>query len=200
LTLPGRSAIPILQVACALAAMCLVGCEEDPMLRRGRIKPLKPTEFFADGRSTRSPLPGTIARGQLPQDVAYHSGRTPDGQWIQHAPIPLTLEVLRRGQERFNAFCAPCHGQIGDSNGMIVLRGFSTPPTFHSDRMRQVPDGHVFDVISDGYGKMPAHRHQIPVADRWAIIAYMRALQRSQHATLDDVPAERRSDLMEVRP
>jgi len=156
------------------------------------------SEFFADGATNRLPVPGTIARGALiatATDSIYYLGKDGSGKFVAKNPRKVTMDLLSRGQERFGIYCAPCHGAVGDGRGIVVLRdkGMIPPPTYHDDRMRGLPDGHFFDVITNGIRNMPAYRHQIPVADRWAIVSYVRALQRSQHATLQDVPENLRA-------
>lgn len=148
--------------------------------------------FFPDGSAMRPPVPGTVARGQLREDDAYFRGMDANGQPVKRIPVPVTLALLERGQERFNIYCAPCHSRLGDGRGIVVQRGLLPPPTFHSDAVRAYPDGHIFDVISNGIRNMPSYKHQISVEDRWAIVAYFRALQRSQHATRADLPEEMR--------
>jgi hypothetical protein len=114
---------------------------------------------------------------------------------VETIPLAVTREVLERGRNRFNIFCSPCHSQVGDGNGMVIERGFRHPPSFHTDRLRRAPPGHFFDVITNGFGAMPAYGYRVPVRDRWAIIAYVRALQLSQNATLAEVPPDRRREL-----
>jgi cytochrome c553 len=157
--------------------------------------PLRPTDFFGDGRSERPLIEGTVARGHLNDDAALYTGKGPDGKPIDEFPFPVTRDVLERGQARFNIYCAPCHDRQGEGNGMIVSRGFRRPPSYHIDRLRQVPSGYLFDVISTGIGAMQDYAAQVPVRDRWAIVAYIRALQLSHHATLDDVPPANRAQL-----
>ncbi len=154
--------------------------------------------FFDDGSAMRMPVAGTIARGALiatPADSAYLLGKDGDGELIKSNPRKVTMDMLSRGQERYGIFCAPCHGAVGDGKGIVMLRdkGMLPPTPYHDDRMRALPDGHYFDVITNGIRNMPAYRHQIPVADRWAIVSYVRALQRSQNATLQDIPENLRS-------
>ncbi len=149
--------------------------------------------FFADGSAMRTPVAGTIARGSLiatPADSAYLLGKNGAGELIKSNPRKVTMDLLSRGQERYGIFCAPCHGAVGDGKGIVVLRdkGMLPPTNYHDDRMRALPDGHYFNVISNGIRNMPGYRHQIPVADRWAIVSYVRALQRSQNAKLQDIP------------
>ena len=177
-----------------LAVAALSGCRQD-MHDQPKYIPLRPSDFFLDGRSAR-PLPeGTIARGHLNEDTAYYTGKGPDGKPIPDFPIPVTKEVILRGQQRFNVYCTPCHDRTGSGNGMIVRRGYRRPPTYHSDRLRQQPNGYFFDVITNGFGAMPDYSAQVPVADRWAIVAYIRALQLSQQASINDVPADARGQL-----
>lgn len=148
--------------------------------------------FFEDGATMRSPVPGTVARGYLRDDDAFYRGLNSNGEYLKEAPVFYTEQRLRRGQERYNIYCAPCHSKIGDGRGIMVNRGYVPPPTFHSDRIREMPDGQIFDVIANGIRNMPSYRHQIPPDDRWSIIAYLRALQRAQNATLGDIPVELR--------
>jgi mono/diheme cytochrome c family protein len=168
-----------------------------------KIEPLEASPFFTDGRGSRSPVEGTVARGHLNADRALHEGRAPGagpgaagaGELVDTLPFPATIEVLARGRERYDIFCAPCHAKTGDGDGMIVRRGFRSPPSLHSDRVRAARLGHLYDVITRGLGAMPAYAAQIPVRDRWAIVAYVRALQLSQRAALADVPDDERARL-----
>jgi mono/diheme cytochrome c family protein len=159
-----------------------------------RYEPLEASTFFADGRSSRTLVPNTVARGLLREDTHLNEGKV-DGKLATTFPMPVTADVMARGQERFNVFCSPCHGRTGEGDGMIVQRGFRKPPSFHEDRLRNAPVGYFFDVMTHGFGAMQDYSAQVPVADRWAIAAYVRALQFSQRATVDDVPADRRADL-----
>ena len=127
-----------------------------------------------------------------------HTGKT-GADWTATIPVPVTLGLLRRGQERFDIFCAPCHSRIGDGNGMVERRGFLRPADLHSDRVRQEPPGYLFDVITNGFGAMPDYGDQIPVADCWAIVAYMRALELSRNATLNDVAPDVRNQVANLR-
>lgn len=179
----------------ALAALALLAtaCYQK-MAENPRYDPLEPSSFFADGSSAR-PLPAdTVARGHLRDDPLLFTGKV-NNEPVDQFPFPVTREVLLRGQERFNIYCAPCHGLTGDGDGMVVQRGFSRPPSYHTDRLRQAPVGHFFDVMTNGFGVMPSYAAQIPVRDRWAIAAYIRALQLSQHASLEDVPPDARQQL-----
>jgi len=162
------------------AVACRQAMEDQP-----RYEPLEASTFFPDGRSSRPLLPGTVARGHL--DDTAPPGDAP--------PFPVTREVLDRGEERYDIFCSPCHDRVGTGDGMVVRRGYTRPPSFHIDRLREAPPGHFFEVMTKGFGAMPSYAAQVPAQDRWAIAAYIRALQRSQHATLSDVPAAARGPL-----
>jgi mono/diheme cytochrome c family protein len=180
-------------VAVALLAATATACRQD-MHDTPRYEPLEASTFFRDGRGSRTLVANTVARGTLHEDTHLYEGKI-NGQLADTFPIPVTEEVMDRGQERFNVFCSPCHGRTGQGNGMIVQRGFRAPPSFHEDRLRNAPVGYFFDVMTHGFGDMPEYATQVPVADRWAIGAYIRALQLSQNARVDDVPADRRPDL-----
>jgi Cytochrome C oxidase, cbb3-type, subunit III len=157
--------------------------------------PLRPSDFFADGRSARPLIDGTVARGHLDEDAAYYTGKGPDGKFLDTFPFTVTKDVIERGQQRFNVYCSPCHDRLGNGDGMIVRRGYRKPPSYHIDRLRQVPNGYIFDVITNGFGAMPDYAAQIPTTDRWAIVAYVRALQLSQNASINDVPPAGRAQL-----
>lgn len=180
--------------AVVLLALAAAGCRQD-MHDQPRYTALQPSAFFGDGRSAR-PLPeGTVARGQLAEDTLFHTGRGPGGQFAREFPFPVTREVIERGRERYNVYCSVCHDRVGEGQGMIVRRGYRQPPSFHIDRLRTEPAGHFFDVITNGFGAMPNYAVEVEPADRWAIVAYIRALQRSQRATVSDVPPEDRPRL-----
>lgn len=151
-------------------------------------------EFFADGSAMRKPVPGTIAQGSLKHDSVYFFGMDSRGDTVKSLPVEITMELMQRGQERYDIFCSPCHGRAGDGQGPVFLRnkGMLPPTNFHDDRLRSAPDGHIYSVISNGIRNMPGYKSQIPVADRWAIVSYFRALQRSQNATLEDIPEGQR--------
>lgn len=176
-----------------LVAAALLGsaaCRQD-MHDQPKFKGFRPTSLFADGRSVRPLVPGTVARGHLRDDALLYTGKV-GSDFANEFPFPVTRAVLERGQERYNIFCSPCHDRVGTGNGMIVQRGYKQPPSFHQDRLRQQAPGYFFHVISNGFGVMPDYAAQIPVRDRWAIVAYIRALQLSQYASLQDLsPAER---------
>ena len=178
----------------ALALAATAACRQD-MHDQPKYIPLRPSDFFSDGRSERPLLEGTVARGHLKDDIAFYAGKGPDGKPVDAFPFPVTKEVVERGQQRFNIYCTPCHGRLGNGDGMIPRRGFRHPPTYHQDRLRNVPNGYIFDVISTGFGAMPDYSAQIQPRDRWAIVAYVRALQLSQNAAIADVPADARGQL-----
>jgi cytochrome c553 len=162
------------------AALTTLACRQD-MHDQPRYKPLAATPFFDDGRSARPAIEDTVARGQLHLDEARYTGKE-NGKDIDYFPIQITRADVARGQERFNIFCSPCHGRLGDGHGMIVSRGLRQPPSYHDARLKDAPTGHFFDVMSNGYGAMYSYASRIPVDDRWRITAYIRALQLSQNA------------------
>jgi mono/diheme cytochrome c family protein len=171
----------------------LTGCRQD-MHDQPRYKPLAASEFFSDGRSARPMVEGTVARGHLRIDEARYTGKI-DGEDIDQFPIPIAKEDIERGETRFNVYCTPCHGRLGDGNGMVVLRGFRQPPSYYSDRLVTAPVGHFYDVISNGFGAMPSYASRVESDDRWRIVAYIRALQLSESASVNDVPADQRQSL-----
>jgi mono/diheme cytochrome c family protein len=186
------SASRLLFAACASAILLFgAGCRylRQDMANQPKNKPLSPSDFFADGRSERPLLENTVARGSLADDALF----VPKDSNV--FPLPVTAQLLERGEQRFKIFCTPCHGLQGDGNGMIAMRGMKHPPTFHQDRLRQAPNGHFFDIITNGFGAMYSYSAQIPPRDRWAIIAYVRALQLSRNAKAADLPAELREKL-----
>ena len=174
-------------------------CRQD-MHDQPKYIPLRQSAFFGDDRSARPIVPGTVARGQLHADSLLYTGKV-DGAGgagskdAEVFPFPITEAVLARGQERFNIYCSPCHGRTGQGDGMVVRRGYRRPPTYHQDRLSTAPVGHFFDVITNGFGAMPDYAAQIAAEDRWAIVAYVRALQLSEHATMSDVPAGEREKM-----
>jgi Cytochrome C oxidase, cbb3-type, subunit III len=171
----------------ALGLMFVLGCRQD-MQDQPKFFPQRGTDFYTDGRSVRPQVENTVARNQLHEDGYFSTGLV-NGKEGDGMPFPATLEVLERGQERYNVYCTPCHSRVGNGIGMIVQRGYSKAGSFHSERLEKAPLGHFFNVISNGYGSMPDYSAQITPADRWAIVAYIRALQLSQKATQADVPA-----------
>ena len=178
-----RGSVGTLLVALSLLSACRIDMHVQP-----RQNPLSRSDFFADQRSERPPVEGAVARGQLHEDTYFYTGKlgsTPG----DYMPFPVTKEVLERGRERYNIYCAPCHSRVGDGNGFIPSRGFARkPPTFHKARWQKAPLGEFYDVIANGFGIMPDYASQIPPRDRWNIVAYIRALQLSQDATMTDVP------------
>jgi hypothetical protein len=168
-------------VVCAAAAMLLLaGCRAD-MQDEPKFFPQRGTTFYPDGRSVRPQVANTVARGQLHQDTYYSTGLQ-DGREGNTMPIPVTLEVLERGQERFNIYCTPCHSRVGNGAGMIVQRGYRPAGNFHTPRLMAAPLGHFFNVMTNGYGAMPEYSAQLSPQDRWAVVAYIKALQLSQAA------------------
>ena len=172
-----------------LAVLALAGCRQD-MHDQPRFKPLAMSDFYADLRSARPPVEGAVARGQLREDAYFYTGKIGNNPG-DYLPFPATREVLERGQQRFNIYCAPCHSRLGDGNGMVVQRGYKHPPSFHQDRLRNAPIGYFYDIMTNGLGAMPDYTAQVQPADRWAIAVYIRALQQSQNAQVSDVaPAD----------
>jgi mono/diheme cytochrome c family protein len=169
------------------------GCRQD-MHDQPKYVPLRESTFFSDARSARAFVQGTVARGQLHEDVLLYTGKV-NGTDTTLFPFQIDSRVVARGQERFNIYCSPCHGRTGFGDGMVVRRGYRHPPSYHDDRLRNASIGHFFDVISNGFGAMPDYAAQINVEDRWAVIGYIRALQLSQHATFADVPAAEREKM-----
>ncbi|MGB6430416.1 MAG: cytochrome c [Candidatus Acidiferrales bacterium] len=183
-----RLHVRLLGTMAALAA--LAGCQQQ-MAIQPRYQPLSASDYFADGHSARQPVDGTLAQGRAELDYLYVA------KDATAFPLPLTADLVARGQQRYNIFCAPCHGLTGDGNGFITTRGFRRPPTFHSDRLRAAPVGHFFDVITNGFGAMYDYSAQIPPRDRWAIIAYIRALQLSQNVPAAQLTPDQRAKLSE---
>jgi mono/diheme cytochrome c family protein len=169
------------------------GCRQD-MHDQPKYKPFERNAFFADQRASRPLVPGVVARGHLDEDHAFFTGMV-EGAPVPTNPLPSSREVLLRGQERFNIYCSPCHDRVGSGEGMIVQRGYKQPPSFHIDRLRSAPDGYFFQVMTNGFATMPSYAPQVAARDRWAIVAYIRALQFSQHALLGDVPEAERAAL-----
>lgn len=173
-----------------LAVMGLAGCRQD-MHDQPRFKPLAKSDFYADLRSARPLVEGTVARGQLREDTYLYTGMIGNSNTPgDYMPFPVTSDVLGRGRERFNIYCSPCHSRLGDGQGIVPSRGFAkTPPSFHIPRLQKAPLGYFFDVITHGFGIMPDYAAQIQPKDRWAIVAYVCALQLSQNAPAADIPA-----------
>jgi hypothetical protein len=173
--------------------MGLAGCGyslRQDMANQPRQNPLSPSNVFPDGRSERPLMENTVARGEIAND-AFLVPKDSNA-----FPLPLTPKLLQRGQERFEIFCSPCHGLQGDGQGMVAMRGMKHPPSFHQERLRQVPNGYIYDVVANGFGAMYGYSAQIPPQDRWAIIAYVRALQLSRNAHVADLPPDLRRKLM----
>jgi mono/diheme cytochrome c family protein len=167
--------------------LVLAGCRQE-MYDQSRVRPLAQSDFYSDLRTARPQVEGTVARGQLHEDTYFYTGKVGANPG-DYMPFPVTEEVLARGQERFNIYCAPCHSRLGDGNGMVPQRGFKHPPTYHQDRLRKAPLGYFFDVMTNGFGAMPDYSAQVAPRDRWCIVAYIRALQLSQNATQADIAA-----------
>jgi len=169
--------------------ICLLlatGCRQD-MHNQPKYRPLRATDFFADGSSARPHVEGTIARGTLQEDEAFFTGKVGTAL-VTEMPFPVDESVLDRGEQRYNIFCTPCHDATGGGKGMVVQRGYRQPTSFHTERLRQVAPGHFFDVMTNGLGAMPDYRAQISARDRWAIVAYIKALQLSQHTPASEIP------------
>jgi mono/diheme cytochrome c family protein len=176
-------------LALALVALAAAGCRMD-MHDQPKVQPYEKSSFFPDGRGAR-PLPaGTIARGRLEADTWFYEGKTATGEMVALFPAPVTRADIARGRERYDVYCSPCHDRTGGGEGMIVQRGYVKPTSFHDERLRAAPPGHFFNAATNGFGVMPSYAKQIPTADRWAIVAYVKALQLSQNALLSDVPPE----------
>jgi mono/diheme cytochrome c family protein len=184
-------------LAAAFAFAALAGCRQD-MHDQPRVDGLQSSDFYPDGRAARAPVEGTVARGGLREDDLLYTG-TVNGEPADRFPFPVDRALMDRGHERFDIFCSPCHDRLGTGRGMVVRRGFPEAASFHVDRLREAPAGYFFDVITRGFGRMPPYAAQIPVRDRWAIVAYVRALQLSQGATIDDVPEAERTRLLSER-
>ena len=187
-----RGAAMRLGAACLLV-VAAAGCRQD-MHNGPTAQPLRASMFFKNESTARPLVEGTIARGTLQDDAAFFTGKNGAVE-LDALPFPLTAEVLDRGEQRFNIYCTPCHGLSGQGDGMIVRRGYRQPPSYHIDRLRQVPLGHFYDVMTNGFGAMPDYRAQIAPRDRWAIAAYVRALQLSQHAPAAQLSQEERQKL-----
>jgi mono/diheme cytochrome c family protein len=186
------SAISALIIVSAIS-LFLSACRQD-MHDQPKFTPLRESTFFGDARSARPLVAGTVAQGQLHEDSLLETGKTGNAD-SSVFPFPVDANVMARGRERFDIFCAPCHGRTGTGDGMVVRRGYRRPPSYHDDRLRTAPVGHFIDVMTNGFGAMPEYADQVNARDRWAIAAYIRALQLSEHATVADVPAREREAL-----
>ncbi len=181
---------PAALLGAVLLLIGTAGCElRQAMYDQEKYEPLEASVFFADGQSFRPQVDGTVAQGQLMLDEHFYQGKI-HGQLAETLPVAVDRQLLERGRERYNIFCAPCHDQTGAGNGMIVQRGLKQPPSYHQQRLREVPVGHFYDVITNGFGVMYSYASSIPVADRWAIVAYIKVLQLSQNLEFDQLPAE----------
>lgn len=189
------SATSAISAVIVVMAMAFVssGCRRD-MQDQPKYIPLRASTFFPDERSARPLVEGTVARGHLHDDTLLETGKIGNDD-ASVFPFAVDAAVIERGRERFDIYCSPCHGRTGDGDGMVVRRGFRRPPSYHDDRLRNAPVGHFVDVMTNGFGAMADYRQQVEPRDRWAIAAYIRALQLSQHATVADVPAEERGRL-----
>jgi hypothetical protein len=201
---------PIERALIVLAALASGACRQD-MHDSPRLEPLEKSSFFSDGRASRHPVEGTVARGQLNSDLHLHEGRRilkdpsrageePETELVDELPYEVTRNMLVTGRERYEIFCTPCHARTGNGDGMVVRRGFQQPPSLHDDKIRSATLGHLYEVIRRGIGAMPGYGAQIPVDDRWAIVAYIRALQLSQRATIADVPPFEKRELEKEAP
>jgi mono/diheme cytochrome c family protein len=164
------------------------------MYDQPKYEPLEASTFFDDGQASRPLVAGTVARGHLRLDQAFYTGKV-GKQFVEEFPQPVTRQTLERGRERFNIYCSVCHGQVGNGDGMVVRRGFRKPPSLHIDRLRGAPVGHLYDVIMHGFGAMPGYAKPLPPEDRWAIVAYIRALQLSQYTPVASLPEEKQKEL-----
>lgn len=178
----------------ALGGLGAIGCRQD-MHDQPKLKPYRSSQFFVNGSGMRNLPAHTVARGSLQENTHFYTGRMPDGSMATELPMPMTKALLKRGQERFTIYCTPCHGQVGDGRGMVVRRGYKQPTSYHDERLRQVPIGYFFDVMTNGFAVMPSYAPQVPPEDRWAIAAYIRALQLSQHVDASSLTAEQRAAL-----
>jgi mono/diheme cytochrome c family protein len=170
-----------------LAALAAGGCRQD-MHDAPRYEAYEKSEFFGDSRSMRPQVADTVARGQLREDAALFTGKAGTA-FVARIPVPVDGQLVHRGRQRYDIYCAPCHGRAGRGDGIVVRRGYRAPSSLHIDRLRGQADGYYYDVITNGFGAMPDYAAQISVADRWAIVAYIRALQLSQHAPMAELPA-----------
>jgi mono/diheme cytochrome c family protein len=182
------------KAAVLLAAILLLASCRQKMHNQPRYDPYEASDFFADGMSARPRIDGTVARGDMSGNPFLDTGKI-NGQVADGFPFAVDAKVINRGQQRYDIYCSECHGRIGDGNGMIPARGYRRPPSFHTEKLRTSPSGHYFDVMTNGFGAMPPYAAQVPVRDRWAIAAYIRALQLSQNANVNDVPAADRAKL-----
>jgi mono/diheme cytochrome c family protein len=184
---------PLLMLFTGSILCALAGCRQD-MFDQPKSSPLGPSDFFADGAAARPIPPHTVARNELDADEAFNTGMI-GTNLVATFPFPVTRALLRRGRECYEIDCVPCHGETGDGNGIVVERGFPAPPSYNIQRLRDAPAGHFFDVMTRGYGVMYSYAARVTPADRWAIAAYIRALQLSQHAAAADAPTNELTQL-----
>jgi len=185
---------PLLALALVLTACAPKGSYQ-AMAQQPRYEAHEGSDRLRNGASSQALPPGVVPRGGLLGDVLIYTGLNVDGTPSEVLPFAVTLEILAQGQVQYNAFCTPCHDYAGTGQGIAVQRGYSQPPSFHTDELRAAPVGHIYGVITNGLGQMPSYAEQVPVLDRWAIVAYVRALQLSQQATLNEVPVDERDNL-----
>lgn len=183
----GATCHTVARAGLIVTLFCIAGCHQD-MADQARYEPLEASSFFANGEASQPLVEGTVARGQLRIDDHFYLGQV-DGEPVTTFPEPVTREMLLRGRDRFNIFCAQCHDRVGNGQGMVVRRGFPAPPSYHIERLREAPVGYIYGVITNGFGRMSAYDYLIPPEDRWAIVAYVRALQLSQYAERDQLSA-----------
>jgi mono/diheme cytochrome c family protein len=181
-----------------LCLLLLTGCQQK-MANQPRYDPLEASDFFEDGMAARPRIAGVVARGELYADPFFETGRI-GNELGDGFPLAVTREVIDRGHDRYDVYCAACHGRVGDGNGMIPARGYRRPPSLHTEALRSATTGHLYDVMTNGFGSMPPYRTMIPPHDRWAIVAYIRALQLSQSATVPDLPPAERARLLGAAP
>jgi mono/diheme cytochrome c family protein len=195
---------PVAAAVLALAATALTGCSNFPsrqppiwvwwdMKKQDKYKPQAESVFFADGRTSRAPVEGSVAQELYRPDTAFSTGINPDGTYVARNPLPITKETLAEGQRKFDIYCAPCHDRTGSGRGIVPAKAVWVPGNLHDERIVNFVDGELYHVIANGRRSMPGYRYQISEKDRWAIVAYIRALQRSWRGTMDDVPPELQS-------
>lgn len=176
-----------------LALIAMTGCAD--MKDQARHEPLERSEFFPDGRASRTLVAGTVPRGHLNEDDALYRGLNADGKFIARIPVRVDAAMLARGKNRYEIYCTPCHSNLGDGMGMVVQRGYKQAASYHSDRLRAIEDGYIFDVITNGFSQMQGYASQVRPRDRWAIVAYIRALQLSRMGDAADLDTEAREAL-----
>ena len=186
-----------LMMLTTMAVFALGGCRQQ-MADQPHQRPLEPNNFFDDGMASRPVVPGTVARAGRERNDQQFNGRV-DGKLVDAFPFEVTMEVLARGQERYEIFCTPCHDRLGTGQGMIVRRGFTPARSFHEPRLREAPAGHFFEIMTQGFGPMPSYANQLSEHDRWAVIAYIRALQFSRNVRLNQLPPEDRAKMKETK-